>query len=153
MDFEEIARKFLEAVGSEPDSYTSVKHEIIKNNENSFSLLTPDYLFYAANGRGPGKAPPLEPILDFVKRRNVRFRNLSTKGTAQAIQASIKYKGTKNWNPNGTDPLRSAVDKYQKKYEEDLNLYLFQEVKIEIEDSVNETIKEGLEENLKTFKF
>ena len=36
--FEEIARTFLEAVTSDLDTYSSMKGEIVKNSDTSFSL-------------------------------------------------------------------------------------------------------------------
>ena len=50
--FKDIAEAFLNAVKSDTDTHTSIKGEIIKNSESSFSLLTPDHIQYAVNGRG-----------------------------------------------------------------------------------------------------
>ena len=85
MSFEEIARMFLGAVTSELDTYTSIKGEIVKNSSSSFSLLTPEHIHFAKNGRAPGKNPPLEAMLQFIRSKNILFDNMDEKGTAFPI--------------------------------------------------------------------
>ena len=118
--FEDIARKFLEAVTSDLDTHSSIKGEIVKNNEASFSLLTPDHIQFAVAGRGPGKKPPLQQMLDLVNSKNILFDGLDKRGTAFAIQAAIGAKGTKNWIPNAPDIMETTVSKYQSEYEDEL---------------------------------
>tara|TARA_R110002074_G_scaffold56643_2_gene139658 strand:- start:4169 stop:4630 length:462 start_codon:yes stop_codon:yes gene_type:complete len=118
--FEDIARKFLEAVTSDLDVHTSIKGEIVKNNDTSFSLLTPDHIQFAYAGRGPGKKPPLQQMLDLVESKNILFDGLDKRGTAFAIQASIGAKGTSNWDPNAGDLMEETVAKYQDQYARDL---------------------------------
>jgi len=137
-NFRDIARKFLEGIKGDTDKYTSVKSQIIEHNPESFSLFTADHLFYAKNGRGPGKAPPLDAMLEFIKSKNILFDGLDSRGTAFAIQQSIKKKGTKNFKPNGTDPLTDAVNKYQRKYEEDLNDF----ITVDMNERLNQEMKE-----------
>ena len=149
--FKEIAMAFLNAIKSDTDVYTSVKAEIVENSSTSYSVLTADHLFFAKNGRPAGKNPPLDSMLAFVKSKNILFDNLDARGTAFAMQAIIKAKGTKNYKPNGTDPLLDAVKKYQTKYEEDLGSSML----IDINDKMNEEMKDywkKQEELLKDFK-
>ena len=119
--FEEIARKFLEAVTSDLDTHTSIKGEIVKNSSTSFSLLTPDHIQFAAYGRGPSKKmPPLEAMLKMVNEKNILFSGLDKRGTAFAIGMAIKHNGTKNWVPNAPDIMESTVSRYQDIYEKEL---------------------------------
>tara|TARA_R110002073_G_scaffold27337_1_gene88373 strand:+ start:6607 stop:7071 length:465 start_codon:yes stop_codon:yes gene_type:complete len=150
--FKEIVMTFLKTVKSDTDTYTSVKAEIVENSTTSYSVLTADHLFYAKNGRKAGKAPPLEQMLNFVKSKNILFDGLDSRGAAFAMQAIIKKKGTKNYKgPGGTDPLLDAVNKYQRKYEEDLGSFIL----IDINNKINEEMKDYWKEQdelLKDFK-
>jgi hypothetical protein len=146
--FKEIARKFLNAVKSDTDTYTSLKGEIVENSPTSYSLLTADHLFYAKNGRAPGKNPPLEQMLNFVKSKNILFDGMDSKGTAFAMQAIIKNKGTANYKPNGTDPLLDAVNKYQNQFEKDLGSSIL----IDINKKMDEEMKDYWKEHDKLMK-
>tara|TARA_R110002153_G_scaffold164213_1_gene316765 strand:+ start:766 stop:1227 length:462 start_codon:yes stop_codon:yes gene_type:complete len=149
--FEDIARKFLEAVTSDLDTHSSIKGEIVKNNSTSFSLLTVDHIQFAAYGRGPGKKPPLEAMLELVRAKNILFEGLDKRGTAFAIQASIGAKGTKNWKEGAPDIMETTVSKYQDAYESELG----KSVLIDIDNKMKvewEKIWKEEEKILKTFK-
>ena len=149
--FKEIAMTFLKAVKSETDTYTSMKAQIIENSSTSFSILTASHLFFAKNGRPAGKNPPLDAMLEFVRSKNILFDGLDERGTAFAIQAIIKKRGTKNYKPNGTDPLTDAVNNHQNKYEEDLGKSML----IEMDDKISKEMEEYWKEQnrlLKDFK-
>ena len=147
-DFEQIARKFLEACSADFDSETSVKGEIVENNSTSFTLLTPDYIQFAKYGRGPGKKPPLDNILGMVKSKSIKFDKLDERGTAFAIQASIGAKGTLNFVANAPNFVEETVSKYQSLYEKELN----DQVHIEIVDQYMESLKKIWEEEDRLFK-
>lgn len=149
--FKEIAMAFLRAVKNDTDTYTSMKAEIVENSSASFSALTADHLFYAKNGRPAGKNPPLKQMLEFVKSKNILFDGLDSRGTAFAIQAIIKKKGTKNYKSNGTDPLLDAVKKYQNKYEEDLGSHILIDINGKLNDEMKDYWKKQ-DELLKDFK-
>jgi len=151
MSFEEIARMFLEAVKSETDTYTSIKGEIVKNSETSFSLLTPDHIQFAFAGRGPGKKPPLEAMLEFIRSKDILFDGMDEKGTAFALQSIIAKKGTKNHKPNAPDLMETTIAKYQKKYEEDLGKFISIDYSNKLKEEFDEIWKKE-EELLKTFK-
>tara|TARA_R110000744_G_C19166747_1_gene541151 strand:+ start:140 stop:601 length:462 start_codon:yes stop_codon:yes gene_type:complete len=145
-NFRDIAKKFLEGIKSETDKYTSVKAKIVENGSESLSIFTAGHLFFAKNGRKAGKAPPLDAMLDFVKSKNILFDGLDSRGTAFAIQQSIKSKGTKNYKPNGTDPLTDAVKKYQRKYEKDLNDFIV----VDMNERLNKEMKQHFDNQKKT---
>jgi len=151
MSFEEIARMFLGAVTSELDNYTSIKGEIVKNSSSSFSLLTPEHIHFAKNGRAPGKNPPLEAMLQFIRSKNILFDNMDEKGTAFAMQAIIAKKGTKNYKPNAPDTMETAIAKYQKEYQEQLASYISIEYTDTLKDEFDKIWKEE-EKLIKTFK-
>ena len=151
MSFEEIARMFLGAITSELDTYTSIKGEIVKNSSTSFSLLTPDHIHFAKNGRAPGKNPPLEAMLQFIRSKNIIFDGMDERGTAFALQAIIAKKGTRNHKPNAPDIMKTTVAKYQKEYEEQLASYISIEYTDILRDEFDK-IWEEEEKLIKTFK-
>ena len=112
-----IAKEFLEKVTSELDPFTKTDG-VIKKEGNKAILLTPSHIQFAKYGRGPGKKPPLDPILKWVKSEGIIFDGTSEKGTAFAIQASIGKKGTKNWvkgAPNAlTEAITNNIDSFNK---------------------------------------
>ena len=146
--FKDIAEAFLNAVKSDTDTHTSIKGEIIKNSESSFSLLTPDHIQYAVNGRGPGKMPPLEEMLNLVNSKNIIFEGLDKRGTAFAIGMAIKHNGTKNWKPGAPNFMEETVKKYQKEYEEDLGKI----ISVDIDDKLKDEYAKIWAEQEKVFK-
>jgi hypothetical protein len=128
--FIELAVAFLKKVAAEANQHTSEKSKVTVNN-NTVTLTTPDYLQFAVYGRGPGKNPPLENMLDFVKKKGIIFDNTDARGTAFAIQASIAKNGTKNWVPNAPEALQQFIDKNMGEYQKVLNAEI---VKRESED-------------------
>ena len=145
--FEDIARDFLESVTSELDTYTSIKGKIYSDG-NSMVLETPDHIQYAFAGRGPGKRPPLEAMLELVRSKNIIFDGADEKGTAFALQAIIAKKGTKNHKPNAPDILESTVNKYQEIYKNELGEVLL----VEIDNRLKEEMEEMWREQGRLFK-
>jgi len=145
--FEDIARDFLESVTSDLDTYSSVKGKIY-GDANSMTLETPDHIQYAFAGRGPGKRPPLEAMLELVRSKNILFDGADERGTAFALQAIIAKKGTKNHKPNAPDILESTVKKYQLKYEQELG----KNVIVEIDNRLKDEMREMWEEQGRLFK-
>lgn len=115
-EFVDIAREFLMLVGRDLDSYVSEKSFVEVDGPNQVSLFTASHIQFAKYGRGPGKKPPLDAILEFVKKKGIIFENTDARGTAFAIQISISKRGTKNWVPNAPDALQEAVNSQLNKY-------------------------------------
>ena len=90
----------------------SLDYEIIEKVEGQFEVIIKalDYLKFIDEGRRPGKQPPLNPILSWVKTRNIRFKNKNGQGflkneqTAFIIRRSIGHKGIKK-----TDVLKKTL--------------------------------------------
>ena len=139
-----IAMEFLKMVGKDLDQHTSEKN-VIESDATSVTLFTPSHVQFAAFGRGPGKKPPLDPILKWVKREGIIFDNTDQRGTAFAIQNSIAKKGTKNWKPNAPNVIESAIKNELEKYSKAIaSAFAIQ---------VNGEIKKFNEENFKDTKF
>ena len=145
--FEDIARDFLESVTSDLDVYTSIKGKIYGDG-NSMILETPDHIQYAFAGRGPGKKPPLEAMLELVRSKNIIFDGADEKGTAFALQAIIAKKGTKNHKPNAPDILESTVNKYQEIYKNELGEVLL----VEVDNRLKREMEEMWREQGRLFK-
>lgn len=72
------------------------------NNGNG-EIWGMDYTYWLANGRKPGKAPPITPLINWV---NAKFGigGTEAKNIAFAIAQKIKKEGT-DYYPDGTDLL------------------------------------------------
>lgn len=145
--FNDIARDFLESVTSDLDTYTSVKGKIY-GDLNSMTLETPDYIQFAFAGRGPGKRPPLEAMLEAVRSKNILFDGMDERGTAFALQAIIAKKGTKNHKPNAPDILETTVAKYQQIYMDELG----ESILVEVDNRLKEEMREIWEQQGRLFK-
>lgn len=136
-DLLEIAKEFLQAVTEELDPYTKEKG-IVEMEEARVILLTPSHIQFARYGRGPGKKPPFDNILKWVKEEGIKFENSTERGTAFAIQASIGLYGTKNWVPNAPNALEVAIKDHLQEYSESLGKKLL----VRINDDVNKIYKQ-----------
>lgn len=101
----------------------SVEYLIEKGgNEISVALKLEDYWKWVENGRGPGKFPPMDKILDWIKVKPVvpdeRSGRLPTeKQLAFLIGRKISEEGVE-----GTNDLQRAVDEITEQYEELIGL-------------------------------
>ena len=92
----------------------SLRSEI---TERSYKLFSADYVDYAERGRGPGKAPPLDSIYDWLKYGKAKYKKLNYKNDKErrsiafAIIANIKKKGSyKHRNPsNQTNVVNDSI--------------------------------------------
>jgi len=119
--FVDIAREYIKLMTGELQPYTSEKITVLIDSENKVSFFTPKHMQFAKYGRGPGKQPPLEAMLDFVTKGRIQFRDArgrftTYESTAWAIAKSIAKKGTSNWKPGAPDALQEALDKGNKAY-------------------------------------
>jgi hypothetical protein len=121
MELIDIAREFLQLVSGELDPYTSTKGVIKKESENKIVLFTPSHIQFARYGRGPGKRPPLDPILKWVKEKGIIFDGTDQRGSAFAIMNSIGEKGTSNYVSGAPNALEEAIEKYTEEYNKKLN--------------------------------
>ncbi len=111
METIDIIKVFLALVKKDLDPYTTRKNVVIQNDETSVSLFTPSHIQFARYGRGPGKRPPLDPILEWVSKKGIIFEGTDKRGTAFAIQSKIGRVGTSNWVPNAPNAQAAARQK------------------------------------------
>lgn len=142
--FLQIAMVFLKAVAGELDPYTSIKSEIKRTGETEVTMFTPAHIQFARYGRGPGKKPPLDNILQFVKKNGIIFDGQDEKGTAFAIQNSISIKGTSNWVPNAPNALQEAINNEQGDYFKSLNIELMKEEDKEVEKAIEKAFPKDI---------
>lgn len=144
MSFVSVTKEFLMLVKGDLDQYTTQKSTIKVNNFLSLTLITPAHVQFAKYGRGPGKMPPLDPLVQWVKKKGIVDGSPSQiKGTAFAIAKSISTKGTKNYVPNAPNALEEAINAH-------LELYVTKVNNKHVEDTIKKLDK-SYDENLKTF--
>ncbi|MEK0370239.1 MAG: hypothetical protein QQN55_03670 [Nitrosopumilus sp.] len=143
----EIAKEFLELVTSDLDKHTS-KKGVVKIEGNTVVLLTPAHIQWAKFGRGPGKQPPIDEMLDFVKQGRIKFKGQTEEGTAFVIAKSIGKKGTKGFTKNAPNAIEEQITKSFESY----NKKLSQMLTVGISDEVNKTFTEIIPEGIKKFK-
>lgn len=134
-------------VSSHLDQHTTQKG-FVEISGNKITLFTPSHIQYAAYGRGPGKKPPLDSMLRYVKTKGIIFANTDARGTAFAMQSIIAKKGTANWVPNAPNVIDEAIEKEIAKYSETLSKAFVIEVNEEVK-KFNET----LFDSYKQFKY
>lgn len=115
-----IVKEFLLLTTKDLDKYTTEKG-VIKVNDTRITLFTPAHIQFARYGRGPGKRPPFEEILEFVKKKGILFDNTDQRGTAFAIQASIGKNGTIGYVKNAPNFLEETLEKNFLEYQEQLS--------------------------------
>lgn len=113
-DLIEVAREFLKAIQSDTAKYISDSGEI-KEADNSITLFTPSHIQFAKYGRGPGKQPPVDPLIEWCQKENIDFAG-SVEATGWAIAKSIAKHGTINYLPNAPFFMEELIEKYMDQY-------------------------------------
>ena len=146
MSFVKVAKEFFTAVREELDPYVSKKGEIEVKSFKTVILHIVRHIQWAKYGRGPGKKPPLDNILKYVKFKGIVFEDTDSKGTAFIIQKSIGEKGTLNWVPNAPNAIKEALDKHSPEFIKKT----YGVVRLEAKDEVYKVVKGSLKkENYK----
>ena len=122
MSFVKIAKDFLKLVKGELDQHTTQKSDIKVNNFLSVSIFTPAHVQFAKYGRGPGKQPPLDPLIEWVRKKGIITGEKNIRGAAFAIAKSIGKNGTKNYVPNAPNAIEEALKKHMGKYVNKINV-------------------------------
>ena len=112
MSFVSVTREFLMLVKGDLDQYTTQKSDIKVNNYLSLSIITPAHVQFAKYGRGPGKPPPIDPIMKWLMSKGKISNPKEAKGAAVAIARSIGKNGTKDYTRNAPSAIEEALEKY-----------------------------------------
>lgn len=139
MDLKDIAIEFLKLVKKDLDKSTTRKGRI-ESDKDSITLFTPSHIQFARYGRGAGKMPPIEPLVDWVKQKGLVKSNKEALGTAWAIAKSISKKGTKNYVKNAPNAIEEAIDKYFRPYQDKLNEKYIDTLSEELEEKYRDAI-------------
>jgi len=134
-----VAREFLVAIKEDVEKYTEEETTIKVNGPYSISIFTPNHFQFARYGRGPGKKPPLDPILKWVKKNGVIFDGTNDKGTAFVIQKSIGKKGTANYVPNAPDALNELIEEHVDRFTQRLSGEAFNLQRKRTKEAYNKT--------------
>lgn len=111
------------------EKYTSrIKDSTIECVANDKSvhleLHTPEYYKYVDEGRGASqKYPPLSVMLDYVKSKNIQFKDCTVESTAYLIARSVRNKGFegKHFTDKLIDNFNTFVPTIQKSVKNDFN--------------------------------
>jgi hypothetical protein len=140
MSFVSIATDFLRLVAADLNEYTTEKSTVKTKNFKEVTLFTPAHIQFAKYGRGPGKKPPLDSILEWVSSKGIIFEGTSERGTAFAIQTSIGKNGTKNWVPNAPNAIDEAVLDHLVRYQKDVAKFVYTQAGKEIDQYYDKAI-------------
>lgn len=143
MSFVKVTKEFLMLVKGDLDQYTTQKSTIKVNNFLSLTLLTPAHIQFAKYGRGPGKPPPIDPIMKWLSQKGIVKDSKQAKGTAIAIAKSIGKKGTSNYVPNAPNALEESIKKH-------LDSYITKVNNKHVKNTVND-LEKVYKTNLKSF--
>lgn len=138
-ELQEIIEQFLKLVSGRLDEYTTQKGKVVVS-KNTVTLFTPSHIQFAKYGRGPGKLPPIEPLVDWVKKKGIVKNDKEARGTAWAIAKSISKKGTKNYVPNAPNALTEAIEEEFDNYVEKISGFITDEINEQILDLIVEAI-------------
>jgi len=133
MSFVSIAKSFFKAVASELDPHTTEQSKIKVNSFKEVSMETVAHVQFAKYGRGAGKAPPIDPLIAWVKRKGIVTTDKEARGTAFAIAKSIAKNGTKNYVPNAPNAIEEAINMHIKDYYKQLNNFVLDTQYTELE--------------------
>ena len=145
-DFIQVATSFLTMVGNDLDAYTTRSSEVKTLNSTSVALFTPSHIQFAKYGRGAGKMPPIDPILEWVKAKGIVTDDKEARGTAWAIAKSISKNGTKNYTANAPNAIEESLANNLNTYMESMGKIIVDDIAKRMEDLT------VLPDNIKKFK-
>ena len=144
MSFVSIAKQFYKAVASELDPHTTQKSKTKVNSYKSVTLETVKHIQFAKYGRGPGKKPPVNEIVKWLKTKGIVKTDKEALGTAFAIAKSIAENGTKNYKPNAPNAIEEALNKHILLYSKQLNSFVIDTQYTDL----NRLYEEGIARNI-----
>lgn len=100
-----------------------------------------DYTFYLVNGRAPGNAPPISPLISWVGYK-LGLSGREAIGAAFAISKKIAKEGT-DYYPDGTDLLEVLQSK-------EVTDYIYEKMRIDLKENVTLLIRKNIKQWLQT---
>jgi len=71
-----------------------IAYQVVENEEGTnLQITVPGYGQFVDQGRRPGKMPPVQPIIDWVRVKRIRTPQYTTEQMGWAIAKSIAKKG------------------------------------------------------------
>jgi hypothetical protein len=116
----DIAFDFLTAVNRDLNEITSDKGTVERTSEGAI-MKSPYYIQFAKYGRGAGKAPPVDPIKEWIIKKGIIKDASKIDSLAFAIAKRIGERGTLNYVANAPNVIIEALDKHKKVYLEGLS--------------------------------
>lgn len=107
---EEVLRRMRSSINAKTNTPTLIgsdlEHSVatVQTSEESFAFQIADYWQYVAYGRKAGaKLPPIEAILNWIRRKGIRFEGRTENQTAWAIAIAIQRDGIQGRPFMGSD--------------------------------------------------
>lgn len=147
----QIMEQFLKLVSGQLDEYTTEKGRVV-TGKGEVTLFTPAHVQFAKYGRGPGKMPPVEPLIDWVKQKGIASEAKEAASVAFAIAKSISKNGTKNYVPNAPNAIEEAIDNQFDKYTTRLSGYFADEINNKVLDLIVGAIPDNFKTTVKASK-
>ena len=113
--------------------------EIVEYKGSLFEIYfeLPDYFPYSENGRGPGKRPPIEPLIKWIQHKRLATSTLgkatSTTSLAYAISWKIAREGTE-----GKHLLQRTIDETYDTLVDRLVEAISEQLDKDLENDINE---------------
>ena len=93
------------------------------------------YTYYLVNGRAPGNAPPVAPLISWVQNK-FGISGAQGVGIAYAVSKKIAKEGT-SYYPSGTELLEVLQSK-------EVTDYIYEKIRVDLKNSVTLEIKRML---------
>jgi hypothetical protein len=113
----------------------SLEPRVVNGNGEIWGM---NYSYWLANGRKPGKAPPISALMPWVTAKFGVSGN-EAKGIAFAVANKIKNEGT-SYYPEGTDLLAILNS-------EEVKNYIYSQFQIAFESEINKILIKQLHDN------
>ena len=125
--------KFLSLGMNASGSWISALTPAIENGRGV--IKGKDYTYYLVNGRAPGNAPPIAPLVNWVQNK-MGISGREGLGIAFAISKKIAAEGT-DYYPNGTALLEVLQSV-------EVSDYIYEKMRVDLKNSVTLQIKKML---------
>lgn len=102
----------------------SIGTEVVESIATTGTLFAADYWRYIGNGRGPGKMPPIAPLVRWAKDKGLASTDKAATGLAFAVAKSIARDGSLDHQLGGKNQFSEAILAAQDKVPDVLTAFL-----------------------------